>query len=56
MKPYAKVGERRIRWIGEHSREARCMAVADGYVMVRHPGAMPFVMSEKEWLKLEEKP
>jgi hypothetical protein len=26
-----------------------CMAVADGYVMCRRPGCMPFVKSVKEW-------
>lgn len=30
----------------------RYMAHADGYVMVRRPGAAPFVIGEKEWRKL----
>jgi hypothetical protein len=30
----------------------RYMARSGGYVMVRKPGAMPFVLSEKEWAKL----
>lgn len=29
--------------------ELRLMAAAKGYVMVRRPGCMPFVMSGKEW-------
>lgn len=28
------------------------MARASGYVMVRKPGCMPFVMGEKEWLAM----
>jgi hypothetical protein len=30
------------------------MAGADGYVMVRRPGCMPFVMRADEWLQLSE--
>ena len=26
------------------------LAHAKGYVMCRHPGCMPFVITEKEWL------
>lgn len=29
------------------------MCRSGGYVMVRHPRAMPFVLSEKEWRKLQ---
>jgi hypothetical protein len=32
----------------------RLMASAEGYVMVRRPGAMPFVIAEKDWLSLPE--
>jgi hypothetical protein len=37
--------------------EIRYMCRSGGYVMVRRPRAMPFVLSEKEWarLKLKEK-
>lgn len=30
----------------------RLMATAEGYVMVRRPGCMPFVMAAKDWEKL----
>ncbi len=30
----------------------RYMAHAKGYVMVRRPGCIPFVMDEKDWLAL----
>jgi hypothetical protein len=30
----------------------RLMARSGGYVMVRKPRAIPFVLSEKEWAKL----
>lgn len=30
----------------------RFMVRSGGYVMVRKPGAMPFVVSEKDWAKL----
>ena len=30
----------------------RLMAEANGWVMVRRPGAMPFTMMRKEWDKL----
>lgn len=30
----------------------RYMAHADGYVMARRPGAVPFVLGEKEWRAL----
>ena len=30
------------------------MAFADGYVMARRPGCIPFVMTEREWQKLPE--
>ena len=32
-----------------NSSRLRLMAHADGYVMVRHPGAIPFVLPVKEW-------
>jgi hypothetical protein len=38
------------RWHGVG--ESRYMAHADGYVMVRRPHCMPYVMAEKEWLAL----
>jgi len=30
----------------------RLLAKAEGYCMVRHPGAMVFVMGEREWPQL----
>lgn len=33
----------------------RFMAAADGYVMARRPGCMPFVMQERDWLRLSER-
>lgn len=30
----------------------RCMARSGGYIMVRKPRAMPFVLTEKEWARL----
>lgn len=30
----------------------RSMAAAEGYVMVRRPGCMPFVLSGKEWARM----
>lgn len=46
------------RWVDEAvafvtrtpTLNARVMAVADGYVMLRFPYGMPFVMSKKEFL------
>lgn len=43
-----KLSERRYDLNGE----LRLMAKADGYVMVRHPGAMPFVLPLKVWDRL----
>lgn len=34
----------------------RCMANAEGYVMVRRPGCAPFVLSCKEWAQLLSTP
>lgn len=34
--------------------EIRCMAFADGYVMCRRKGAMPFVKPVAEWWRLRE--
>lgn len=34
--------------VGAHGWPARVMAVAEGYVMARYKGAMPFVASLKE--------
>jgi len=34
---------------GAGQRPVRVMAVADGYVMVRYPGAVPFIKSVKEF-------
>ena len=34
----------------------RCMVVVDGYVMVRRPRAIPFVLSLKDWLLLSVDP
>jgi hypothetical protein len=31
----------------------RVMARSGGYVMVRRPRCIPFVLSEKQWMKLE---
>ena len=30
----------------------RYMAHADGYVMARRPGCIPFVVAQREWLSL----
>lgn len=30
----------------------RLMVRSGGYVMVRRPGAMPFVLTEKEWARM----
>lgn len=32
----------------------KLMTCAKGYVMVRHKGCAPFVLSEKEWLDLPD--
>ena len=29
--------------------EVRCMVAVDGYVMVRRPGCMPFVLALSKW-------
>ncbi len=34
----------------------RLMAQADGYRMVRRPGAMPFVLTDREWAALDIDP
>ena len=34
----------------------RMIACAEGYVMVRRTGEMPFVMDGKEWMALPTKP
>jgi hypothetical protein len=44
--------------IGAHRRkylktEVRFMVRAGGYVMCRVPRCVPFIMTEKEWRKLE---
>lgn len=31
------------------------MAVAKGYVMVRRPGCIPFVLTERDWQAMSEK-
>ncbi len=41
-------GEQRI----ERGYPSKFMARADGYVMVRRKGCLPYVMSEKDWLAL----
>lgn len=33
----------------------RLMASAEGYVMVRRPGCVPFVLREQDWLQLRER-
>jgi hypothetical protein len=45
-------GEKRY----DHDSEIRLMAEADGYVMVRKPGKMPFVRTRKEWDQLSRDP
>ena len=39
----------------EHG-EIRVMAYADGYLMVRRPGKMPFILHYSEWDDLSDKP
>jgi len=34
-------------WV-EDPVEVRVMAMAEGYAMVRHPGCMPFIVSDRE--------
>lgn len=44
--------QREERWrVGPsgHGDFVRLMARADGYVMVRHSGCIPFVITEREW-------
>lgn len=36
----------------DHIGQLRLMAGTEGYVMVRRPGCMPFVITAKEWEKL----
>lgn len=36
----------------DHIGPVRLMAQADGYRMVRRPGAMPFVLTDAEWAGL----
>jgi len=43
-----RTGERRHDTTGP----IRCMADAQAYVMVRRPGAMPFVMTKPDWVAL----
>lgn len=42
------------KWIYKnYKREAKVMAIADGYVMLRHPRCMPYIESLKDlekWL------
>lgn len=40
------------RW--HNGRESRLMAMADGWVMVRRPGAAPYTMTSKEWADLPD--
>ena len=53
MKEFAKLTRERLIVIGgkfvtePESFRVRVMARAEGYAMVRRPGAMPFVVSEK---------
>jgi hypothetical protein len=35
---------------GSRASRTTYMAHGKGYVMVRHPGSMPFTVTEKEWL------
>lgn len=46
----SKKSERRVDHIGP----LRLMAEAEGYVMVRRPGCMPFLMSADKWRALPE--
>lgn len=42
----------KTRYSSRHKDVLTLIAYADGYCMVRKKGAMPFVMSLKEWLSL----
>lgn len=35
----------------DDSGPIRCMAVADGYVMARRPGCVPFILTVKDWTR-----
>lgn len=50
--PYAFDGKRWLYRQTAPTDRIRFMARHSGYVMVRKPGAMPFVLTEKEWLGL----
>lgn len=36
----------------DRDRKSVLMGSADGYVMVRRPGCMPYILPEKTWLQL----
>ena len=38
------------RW--ERGAESRFMAEADGWVMVRRPGCIPYTIFKRDWMKL----
>ena len=44
---------RAAEWRWYHGALARFMASAEGYVMVRRKGGMPFVISKREWEQCE---
>lgn len=43
------IPKRGMRWVRPSGREARVMGVVDGYVVARLKGAMPFLLSVREW-------
>lgn len=47
-----KAGQRNLRH--DQHGDIKFMAEADGYVMCRRPGCMPFVLSKKSWEALEK--
>jgi len=46
------MGERKSERRFDQWGQFRLMVRAEGYVMVRRPRAIPFVMPEKEWQEL----
>ena len=42
-----------VKWRQWWSSPARFLAEAEGYVMVRRKGGMPFVISKREWEQCE---
>lgn len=42
----------KTEWRIDRDWPSKLMVKADGYVMVRRPGCIPYVMWEKDWEKL----